>query len=338
MKHRIAFAVIAMALAAGMVARKENASACATSGWGNNNIYTTTYAEAPICGGPGTFTQPTTLPLVFGGWTDLPMTTAPALTTFTPVPATAAATTTSTTTTRTAPTTRPVSQAAMNILKRLEAAGKKHPRIAADLNYVEDQQQTGLRQERTGRIAYQAAEKGRSAKFRVSFKTLRTNTGPKTRRRLDYAFDGQYLSERKDRIKQLTHYQVAPPGQQADPMGLGEGPFPVPFGQDTKTVLKHFRPSTRPPVKTDPKGADYIRLDTRPAYKGKLSVLWLEMWVDRKTDLPVKMISEDRSETKKTVLFTNIKTPDKLPADEFKLKAGLIGWTTKTIPWTGQIR
>ena len=238
-------------------------------------------------------------------------------------------------TTATAPAADP---AAVKILDRLEKAGEKFPRIAADVDCHVDMRQVGDSETRTGQVWYQAPAGEEAGKFRIHFETLKAgDKGAKSRERVDYAFDGQWLTVRKEKIKQWIRYQVKPPGEKANPLELGQGPFPVPFGQKTAAVLEKYSPTTRPPAKDDPKDTEYIKLTTRPTAKD-LNMVWIEMWV-RPDGLPVKIVTEDRSENRTTAVFDNIKTPDKFDASIFDLPRPPpgSGWEVRIETFKGKV-
>jgi len=252
----------------------------------------------------------------------------------TPPPASqpaATATTTTTPTTATVPDAA-ISPEAMKVLVLLEQAAAKHPRISADVDYHVESPQTGDSERRTGKALYQGRTKSEPEKFRISFKTLQQGKGRKYKRVVDYAFDGQWLSERKAKIKQLTRYQVALPGQKSAPLRLGKGPFPNPFGQKVADMIEYFVPSTRPTGKEDPKDTYYIKLIPRRRHRKDLDVTQVEMWVQRKTGLPIKIVATDKSENVTTVIFTNIKHPKSIPAKEFSLPKPGFGWKYKVVP------
>jgi hypothetical protein len=235
--------------------------------------------------------------------------------------------------TATAPAVDP---AAMKVLKRLEAAGSKHPNVAARLDYLVDMLQAGERERRAGTVYYQAARKDQPAKFRIHFDTLRQDDGPRIRNVVDYVFDGAWLTVRKERIKQETRYQL-PPGKNVNPRQLGKGPFPVPFGQKAETVLEFFAVSTRPTAKADPPKTDYLKLVTRKRSRRDLSVKWMEMWV-RQDGLPMKIIAEDRSENRTTVVFDKIETPKEFPKKTFDLPAPPRGWELRIERFKGRVK
>ena len=233
--------------------------------------------------------------------------------------------------------TAPVSPAVMKILNRLEEAGLKYPNIVADIDYVMDRLQTGEREQRTGTVSYRAAAKGSPAKFRIGFKTLRYGKRRKTRRIVDYAFDGEWFTTRKEKIKEMVLYQI-PPKQRASTLRLGKGPFPVPFGQRAADVIRYFRPSTRPATAKDPKNTDYVKLLTRRLHRRDLTLVWVEMWIDRNTGLPVRIVTEDRSENRTDVTFKNVKTPKSIPDKVFHLPKPGAGWEVRVVPFEGKIR
>jgi len=246
------------------------------------------------------------------------------------------------------PTTQPTSQpcattqptsarttdpAAMTILAQLEQAGRDHPQIRAEIDYEVVLGDLGDTEQRTGWVAYRderPANDGapaQPARFRVHFDTLRTG-GPKLREVVDYAFDGQWLTVAKHKIKQMTRYQVVAKGERVETMRLGQGPFPLPFGQKADEVLDYFEAHTRPARPSDPKGTQYLRLTTRPERLKDTEFTRIEMWIDDKTHLPVRIVSKDKKRNLTTASFKNVQT-DKQLADEMFHMARPAGWQLK---------
>ena len=231
--------------------------------------------------------------------------------------------------------TRPaVDPAAMKILKDLEAAGDKHKTIRADIDYHVVMRALGDSETRTGWVAYRKGDAKTPTMFRITFETLKQGAGRKLRARVDYAFDGQWFTVAKHKIKTMTLFQLAAKGQRIEPLRIGRGPFPLPFGQKADDVLKYFQPTTRPPTSSDPKGTRYLRLTTRARYRKSMSFERLELWIEPKTSLPVKIRSRDKSRNVTTVTFKNVKTNLKLPADTFRIPRKL-GWEVHRRPLKG---
>jgi hypothetical protein len=222
-------------------------------------------------------------------------------------------------------TTRRTKSRAELLLEALEAAGEKYPSIKAKLAYEVVNRMLGDTERRSGWVAYRKGSEKQPARFRIHFATLRLDQGALITAKVDYAFDGRQLTIAKHRIKQIKRYRLAL-GQRADPMKLGRGPFPLPFGQTAEDMLKRFRAATRPPAAGDPKGTDYLKLTPREAYREQLNVSQLEMWVDRKLHLPVKLVArDDKKKLTTTVTFSDVDPRAKLEASVFRF-AKPAGW------------
>lgn len=234
-----------------------------------------------------------------------------------------------------APTSRPATRpdakappAVMKILDALEESGRKYRALRADITYVYVDDALGDREERTGWVAYEKADEKKKtpAKFRIQFQTLKQGRGKTLKDKIDYAFDGLWLTVAKHRIKTITRYQVAAKGEQIEPTKLGRGPLPLPFGQKTDDMLRHFEITTRPVKKTEPKDTEYLHLATRRAFRKSLNFRTLQMWIEKKTHLPAKIVTTDKNDNTKTVTFRNVQTDPKLSDDTFLLPKPP-GWT-----------
>ena len=112
----------------------------------------------------------------------------------------------------------------------------------------------------------------------------------------------------------------------------------MPFGQKAESVIRHFVPSTRRPATGDPPKTDYVKLVTRPAFKADMNLLWIEMWVRHETGLPVKIVAEDRSENRTTVVFKDIETPKTFAKKIFELPRPPRNWEYRVEPYRGRVK
>jgi len=211
------------------------------------------------------------------------------------------------------------------ILDGMETAGRKHGRIAADLRYEVDQPMTGDHELRTGRTRYQRQTDDNPPRFYVGFDTLKLGEGAVLKDKVEYAFDGRWLTVAKHRIKQMTRYEIAEEGQTVDAFRLGKGPFPVPFGQEAAAMTEYFEITTRPLGPADPEGTHYLRLIPKPERAEELSFVALELWVDSKSFLPTRLVSRDVSKNVTTVTFTDVQTDVTFKEADFHLPRP-IGW------------
>ncbi|KKK68338.1 hypothetical protein LCGC14_2945080, partial [marine sediment metagenome] len=76
--------------------------------------------------------------------------------------------------------------------------------------------------------------------------------------------------------------------------------------------VQYLRATTRKPIKKDPANTDYLKLVPRKGHGKDVNFVLLEMWVDRKTNLPIKIKSRDNSKNITTVVFKNIQTQSKI--------------------------
>jgi len=220
----------------------------------------------------------------------------------------------------------------MQILKDQETAAAKYATIQADLTMVVVDRRIGDREERSGWVAYQKRTKDDPPKFRIHFNTRKLGKGATIKARLDYAFDGNWFSIARHEIKQMQRFQVAAKGEQTEPMRLGKGPFPLPFGQKAQEVVKYYEATTRPPKPGEPEGTRYLRLAVRKEHYKDLDAVALELWIDPKTHLPVKLTARDKQKKVTTATFRNVKTNVKLdPAKMFELPRPP-GWTEERKP------
>lgn len=224
----------------------------------------------------------------------------------------------------------------MNILRELEAAGDKHRTIRADLDYEVVNLTLGDSEKRTGWVAYSKGDdKNTPTRFRVAFEKCRLGAGAEFQDQVDYAFDGQWLTVAKHKIKNITLYQLAAEGQKVEPLRIGKGPFPLPFGQKAADMVKYFIPSTRAPVQSDPNSTVYLRLVTRPQHVEEMPTTRMEMWIDAKTYLPVRLKSRDKNKAVTTVTFKNSTTNKAVDEGVFRIPHP-IGYEVIRRPFDGQ--
>ncbi|MFA6133255.1 MAG: hypothetical protein WC869_04475 [Phycisphaerae bacterium] len=227
---------------------------------------------------------------------------------------------------------QPADPGAIKILDRLEQAGVKFQTLQGDLSLTVDMPQLGDREARKGWVAYQRASGQSPEKIRVHFDTLQQGEGPDHKEKLDYAFDGEWATEAKFSVKQLTRWQVAAPGEKIEAMRIGKGAFPpLPFGQKTAEVLEYYQASVLPAAQGDPANTDAIKLVARRERRKDVDFLSLEIWVARDSGLPIKVVGTDKDKNVKTVMLTNVQGGKKFDDNMFELKAGW-GWTTNTQP------
>ena len=228
-----------------------------------------------------------------------------------------------------------VDPGAKKILDGMETAGAKYAAVRADVVYKVINTTLGDSEQRAGWVCYQkemsatdpkaAKKKTTPAKFRIHFATLRQGKGPVAKNEVDYAFDGRWLTVAKAAIKTVTRYQVTPKGHEPKSLKIGQGPFPLPFGQRAGDMVWYFECTTRKAGKDDPKDTAYLKLVPRAEHRRQFDFDRLQMWVHTKTHLPVKIVSRDKSRNLTTVTFAKVDTGIKPEAKIFRIPKPF-GW------------
>ncbi|MFN0010871.1 MAG: LolA family protein [Phycisphaerales bacterium] len=63
-----------------------------------------------------------------------------------------------------------------------------------------------------------------------------------------FIFDGRWLIERNEKERQFFKRRLVAPGEVADPLKIGEGPFPIPIGQKKADMVARFEASVAAPL------------------------------------------------------------------------------------------
>jgi outer membrane lipoprotein-sorting protein len=218
-----------------------------------------------------------------------------------------------------------VDPAVEKLLDEMEAAGKKFHTLSARLEYTEVEVLFGDRTTFLGKIYYEKDPAGKApARFRIHFDKVKHGQRQlETSADRDVAFfpdgKGQWLITRDAGPKQWSKYQVARPGESADPLKLGQGPFPVPFGQEKAQVLKSFDAKVLPPRHDDPKDTTCLELIPNQKVRPTLKVRKIEIWVDA-DGLPQRIRTEDdEGNVVKTATFTAGEKNEKIDPKVFDI-------------------
>jgi len=208
----------------------------------------------------------------------------------------------------------------LKILQDMEKVGEKYSTLSADVKYVVEKTMLGDEEVRTGRISVARGGAKGGDRFYIRFDTLKQGEGAAINDLIEYALDGEWITEVKHRIKTLTRYQVVEPGKKVDLLRMGgKSPIQLPFGQKAEDILARFQASTRPPRPGDPSGSVYVKLVARPQSQADAGFLRSEMWLDAKTLLPMKAVSEDKNKDVTTATFTKVQANEKVDEKLFTI-------------------
>ena len=128
-------------------------------------------------------------------------------------------------------------------------------------------------------------------KFKVHFD--RKIVGTRSRA-LDevHLFDGRWYVELQSQTKTVTRREIRREDDRSDPYKIGEGPFPLPFGQKKADILAEFEVARVESKPTDPPDTDHLKLTPRRGTHSGQSYKTMDFWVAREgghAGLPVKV-------------------------------------------------
>lgn len=134
------------------------------------------------------------------------------------------------------------------LLVALETAGEDIERLSADITFHKEFILEGdeeLRQGSLGFVVDNPSAEQPLRRFAITFNKLRIGDRIENDQQ-SYIFDGRWLVERHERDKQFIKREIVGPNEQWDPLELGEGPFPVPIGQQRDAILAEYDAALAP--------------------------------------------------------------------------------------------
>ena len=132
-----------------------------------------------------------------------------------------------------------VDEDVLELLQTLEAQHAEIDRFTAKITYQTWDAVLERTESQLGSLAYEVNREDDARRFAVEF-TERALGRRRIEERKRYAFSGSWLAEYDYQSRMFIKRQIVPPGEQFDPLKLGEGPFPMPIDQRVEDVLARF--------------------------------------------------------------------------------------------------
>lgn len=194
------------------------------------------------------------------------------------------------------------------LLTALETADKKIKTISAELNFTTKAAdlEGGDTQLRHGWLYFRnrSEAKGDDAKPAPAAETaacVRFDYLIQSRKqypeRKTYVVNGSEIIERIENEKLVNRYLIGKKDQDHNPLQLGQGPFPLPFGQKKEEVLARFEPDLRPALEGLEMISTGLKERLSPTYQLKLvpksnagvssKVKEVRVWYQKSDLLPV---------------------------------------------------
>ncbi|MGH7214076.1 MAG: LolA family protein [Tepidisphaeraceae bacterium] len=212
-----------------------------------------------------------------------------------------------------------------DILDALDARGDDLRDFTADVRLTETDTSTADERTRTGQVWFQNLPDG-GGRVRVTFDKLEEGERIKDDK-IEYLLDGQWLTDRNYAKEQQVRRQVLRPGERINLLKLGEGPFPLPIGQDKSDVHNQFDVKK---VDAAPAPAGTVRLQLIPRQETRLArrLATIDVWVDTQTHMPRRIeVLDPNQTTVRTTDLTHVKVNPGLSDPDFALPPIPERWT-----------
>lgn len=224
-----------------------------------------------------------------------------------------------------------------DLLTALESAGADLRTMQADLRWTKQFGEIAggdEKQIKTGTLYFEsragvtpatgAASARPTRRFQVDF-TTETIDNSQQNKRSSFIFDGSLFVERQPDEKQVFRRQVVPPGESIDPLAVGEGPFPIPIGQQRVKILERFEATLVPAGEDFPGGQAppalretyQLKLKPKPGTDEAKQFLSVRIWYRTDDLLPRMARTADRDESVTEVFLTNVRVNQALPEGVF---------------------
>ena len=197
------------------------------------------------------------------------------------------------------------------MLSALEKAGDTIRSLRANVIYDRVDAVSENRERRTGQIVLtQDSQQLKSRTLAIMFDQFIDASGhasPQTQR---FVFHGGWLFEFDDARHQLIARELVAPGEQLDPLRIGEGPVPIPIGQKKDEVLRRFEVQLAPlPEQPLLKRLVNIQgLVMRPKLNAGVDpdLAEIYVWYDLGTLMPVAVAATTKGGDQKILLLTKL--------------------------------
>ncbi|MFQ5590315.1 MAG: outer membrane lipoprotein carrier protein LolA [Phycisphaerae bacterium] len=180
----------------------------------------------------------------------------------------------------------PPQQRVDQILTRLQERSDGLSDIRCKVEFVEDDRINLSKRRKLGQILFLITEP--NPNFMIRFD--RTESDGVLGRREWYLFDGHWLYQAVERTRQVTKQEIVRPPDRINLFDLEKTPFPLPFGQKKKKILKNFDVTLVSPSPSDPPNTDHLVCVPKPdsSMYGKYDKL--EFFILRDIHLPCRVV------------------------------------------------
>ncbi len=187
------------------------------------------------------------------------------------------------------------------LLERLATADRDLRTLSANLRYVTVSTLDGDSQTRIGRVFFDSqpadAQGVRAKSINVTFDTVQRD-GKSSAEGRSFILNQGVFVEKSTKDKQINRYKLGSKGKTIDPLKIGEGPFPLPFGQKPEDIKARFEVEFLPGtdgmtfkdegVRRFYEGAYQLRLVPKAGQKAANEFVEARIWFEKKDLIPIQ--------------------------------------------------
>lgn len=176
------------------------------------------------------------------------------------------------------------------LLDALDARGENLESLSATVRLTETDPGIGNTVIRTGRF-WLSNSRG-EPRVRVRFEQRQVANRVRDEV-IEYLLAGDTLHDRDVARKREVRRKVRRPTERTNLLKLGEGPFPLPLGQDRADVLREFEVSKPERAADDPPGTVRLRLKPHADSSFARRFSTMDVWIGLDDAMPRKVLVDD---------------------------------------------
>jgi len=220
--------------------------------------------------------------------------------------------------------------AVAKILDRLEKKGAKVKALEAAIKFTRIDPVLEDKQVHKGVLRFKQTRP--NPRFFIRFDELKLESLAPKKEKQWHVFDGRWYIEAREKTKSITKREIVRQGETLEIFKIGQGPFPLPFGQKKADVLKHFAVKLVASKPKDPKHSDHLECTPRAGTELADKYETVHFYIDQTLDLPVRVQTIEKEEGNEIIAsFTKIKVNPGLPDSKLNLP-DLKDYAIDTVP------
>jgi outer membrane lipoprotein-sorting protein len=169
---------------------------------------------------------------------------------------------------------------------------------------------------RKGVLYYQKTDV--KSTLRVNFLTLKQEDEKERKYFEHFIFDGIWLTRIDYQIKKAERHQLAEPNKPADPFELASRDMPVIGFTKIEDLKKQFEITLVQQNKAEAETSFHLHLKVKPDSKYKDDYTAIDLWIDKKSNLPAKITALTTEEDIYEIKFLKPVVNKKIDAKVFK--------------------